>query len=110
MNKSEAMKLMIDGKKIIDKNRNQLHYYTFKDGRFKYVKSDGSEVFADMPEHNDYEVFTVRKTITVHGFTTPAFLELLKDKSYDRGQMTFTTEKTRFSYSPVRILFEVEEA
>jgi len=108
MNKNDAMKLMIDGKKIVDTSHRMIHYYSFEDGGFKFTNDKGQKSTAHMPDINCFEIFMVKKTKTVDGFTTKANMALLRKK--ERVQLTFSIEKTKQCYLPIRVSWEeVEE-
>lgn len=95
MNKQEAMIEMIKGKKIIDLNHKMIHYYSFEDGGFKFTDDKGQKMTAKMPEHNSYEVFVVKKTRTLRGYTTKACMALMRNDELEKLAMSFSIEKTK---------------
>lgn len=108
MNKNEAMKAMIDGKKIVDLTHKMIHFYSFEDGGFKFTDEKGQKMTAKMPEHNSYQIFVIKKTRTLRGYTTKACMEILRNPELERAQPTFTLEKTKQSYMEIRISWEEE--
>jgi hypothetical protein len=109
MNKENAMIEMIRGKKIVDKNHRMIHYYAFEDGNFKFIDEKGQKMTAKMPDHDNYEVFVIKKTRTLRGFTTKACMELLRSDEFSKSQISFSMEKTKQSYVEIRISWEEEE-
>lgn len=108
MNKNEALKEMIDGKKIIDTQKPYLHYYAFKKGRFMYVMTNGEEVLADMPEHNKYEVFVIKKTITQVLWITPAAADQVKKNQLGQN-LVVNQKQTNRANVQIRISWEEVE-
>lgn len=108
MNKNEAMKAMIDGKKIVDSSKAILHYYTFENGRFMYCMNNGNKVIANMPSVNCYEIFVVKKTINQVFYITEEAAQ--KVKAMNEG-FNLVVSNTRTSRSSVqaRISWEEEE-
>lgn len=105
MNKTEALKAMIDGKKIVDTTKTNLHFYLFENGRFMFEMAGGDKIIANMPEHNKYEIFVVKKTISQVLWITPAAADQVKQMNLGQN-LVVSPKKTSRASVQIRISWE----
>lgn len=102
MSKAEAMKAMIDGKRVVNVGIAKLHYFHFESGRFYYV-ADGASVEANLEHANKYTILKEMKTIRQVGFVTKACAESLKGIKGPNAPTNYVISPDKTSKSQIQI-------